>query len=130
MVAKCILDVRDRVKLTRALIALLPEHQRISENQARLAWWHDIRPNGGLRLTHEGYATLTRDLDLERYEMQIPDPAHLNTRTMLRMNQQLKMPYYIMLEKRIPRQVVFFGSQEAMLARLYGDIQRFLEFYR
>jgi len=122
--------VRDRAELTRVLVELLPENRRITAEQARLTWWYDIRPNGGCRLTNEGYASLVKDLDIERYEVEITDPNKLSQRLVLQLNQRLKMPYYIHFEKRIPRSIMFFGSQEAMLAKLYGDIARFLEFYR
>jgi hypothetical protein len=121
--------VRDKHELTRILVAQLPENRRITEETARLTWWINIRRTGGLRLSNEGYAALVMDLDIERYEVDIPDPAKFQQKIVLRMDRKLQMPYYIYFEKRIPRKVMFFGSKEAMLAKLYGDLERFLEFY-
>lgn len=121
--------MRNKLELTRVLVSQLPENRRISEDQARRTWWVNIRRTGGLRLTDEGYAALVMDLDLERYEMEIEDPAKFQQKLILRMDRRLQMPYYVLFEKRIPRKVMFFGSREAMLAKLYGDLERFLEFY-
>lgn len=121
--------MRDKHELTRILVAQLPENRRITEETARLTWWINIRRTGGLRLSNEGYAALVMDLDIERYEVDIPDPAKFQQKIVLRMDRKLQMPYYIYFEKRIPRKVMFFGSKEAMLAKLYGDLERFLEFY-
>jgi hypothetical protein len=121
--------VRDKHELTRILVAQLPENRRITEETARLTWWINIRRTGGLRLSNEGYAALVMDLDIERYEVDIPDPTKFQQKIVLRMDRKLQMPYYIYFEKRIPRKVMFFGSKEAMLAKLYGDLERFMEFY-
>ena len=121
--------MRDKHELTRILVAQLPENRRITEETARLTWWINIRRTGGLRLSNEGYAALVMDLDIERYEVDIPDPTKFQQKIVLRMDRKLQMPYYIYFEKRIPRKVMFFGSKEAMLAKLYGDLERFMEFY-
>jgi hypothetical protein len=121
--------VRNKLELTRVLVSQLPENRRISEDQARRTWWINIRRTGGLRLTDEGYTALVMDLDLERYEMEIEDPAKFQQKLILRMDRRLQMPYYVLFEKRIPRKVMFFGSREAMLAKLYGNLERFLELY-
>jgi hypothetical protein len=121
--------VRDKLELTHVLVSQLPDHRRITADQARRTWWVNIRRTGGLRLTDQGYAALVMDLDIERYEVAISDPARFQQRLILKMDRKLKMPYYVLFEKRIPRKVMFFGSREAMLARLYGDLERFLEFY-
>ena len=121
--------MRNKLELTRVLVSQLPENRRISEDTARRTWWVNIRRTGGLRLTDEGYAALVMDLDLERYEMEIEDPAKFQQKLILRMDRRLQMPYYVLFEKRIPRKVMFFGSREAMLAKLYGDLERFLELY-
>jgi len=121
--------VRDKHELTRILVSQLPEHRRITEETARVTWWFNIRKSGGLRLTNEGYAALVMDLDLERHEIDIPDPTKFQQKIVLHMDRKLQMPYYIHFEKKIPRKVMFFCSKEAMLAKLYGNLERFLELY-
>ena len=43
--------MRNKKKLTEELILLLPEEERISPQSARIAWWFNLRPRGGMRLT-------------------------------------------------------------------------------
>jgi hypothetical protein len=40
------------------------------------------------------------------------------------------MPYYIVVKKKLPTTIVMFGSKEAVLARLYGSLDKFLENYK
>ena len=58
---KCILDVRDKRRLTEDLIQLLPDEQRISVASAIPSWWYNIRRNGGMRLTALGYQTFVEN---------------------------------------------------------------------
>jgi hypothetical protein len=39
------------------------------------------------------------------------------------------MTYYILGNKKIPVDLVMFGSKEAMLINLYGDLDKFLSNY-
>jgi hypothetical protein len=48
---------------------------------------------------------------------------------MLKLDRKLQMPYYIEVKKKIPINIIFFGSREAMLARLYGNLNKFLDNY-
>jgi hypothetical protein len=38
--------------------------------------------------------------------------------------------YVEALKKGIPKQIVFFGSREAVMVNLYGNLQQFLDNYR
>lgn len=125
-----ILDVRDKRKLTEELIALLPDDQRISVASAMPSWWHNIRRNGGMRLTTLGYQTFVEDLELEHYSYPIDNPRIFNQQFVLALDRKMQMPYYIHAAKGVPKQIIFFGSQEAMMANLYGNLQQFLDNYR
>jgi hypothetical protein len=129
-VIKSTLDVRDKRKLTQELVELLPEEQRISPASAFSAWWYNLRSNGGLRLTTMGYTTFVDYLDLAQYKFQIPDAHEFNLRTVIALDRQLELPYYIVIKKGIPLSVIFFGSKEAMLVNLYGNLKKFLDNYR
>lgn len=120
---------RDKLKLTEELVAQLPEYQRISVDSARVAWWYNIRPLGGLRLTTQGWFALAEDLDLEFYEYRIDDPLKFNQHTILDLDRKLEMPYYIIYSKGIPKSVVFFDSRDAVLVNLYGSLEKFLDNY-
>jgi hypothetical protein len=121
--------VRNKKKLTAELVALLPEQQRISPSSAFSAWWYNLRSTGGLRLTTLGYITFVDYLELTQYEFRILDAHEFNLRTVIALDRQLDMPYYIVIKKGLPLSVIFFGSKEAMLINLYGDLQKFLDNY-
>ena len=121
--------MRDKKKLTQELIALLPDEQQVSIDSAMRTWWFNIRKNGGMRLTGSGYRVFTQDLDLASYEWQIKDPHAFNQHLMLALDRKIQMPYYISATKGIPKKIVFFGSREAVMINLYGDLQKFLDNY-
>lgn len=121
--------MRDKRKLTEELIALLPDDQRISAESALPVWWYNIRRNGGMRLTALGYQTFVERLELEHYTYSIDDPLVFNQHTILKLDRKMQMPYYIHAIKGIPKQIVFFGSREAVMVNLYGNLQQFLDNY-
>ena len=125
-----ILNVRDKKKLTQELIALLPDEQRISVASAVPSWWCNLRRNGGMRLTSTGYQTLSEDLDLEHYSYSIDDPHTFNKQLILKLDRKMQMPYYIHAVKGIPKKIIFFGSKEAVMVNLYGNLQQFLDNYQ
>jgi hypothetical protein len=129
-VNRFILDVRDKTKLTKELIALLPDEQRVSLESALPSWWFNLRRNGGMRLTGVGYQTLVEDLELEHYSYSIDDPHVFNKQLILKLDRKMQMPYYIHAVKGIPKKIVFFGSKEAVMVNLYGNLQQFLDNYR
>jgi hypothetical protein len=123
-----ILDVRDKLKLTETIISNLPLGHDMDIDTAMKTWWYNIRATGGLRLTELGYFTFKKVMDLESYAMEI-NWETFDRMTVLKLDRRLQMPYYIEVKKKIPMNVVFFGSREAMLARLYGDLNKFLDNY-
>ena len=122
--------MRDKRKLTEELIALLGEGNRVDLKSAMTTWWFNIRRNGGMRLTSSGYSTLIEDLDLEHYSYNIDDPQMFNKQLMLTLDRKMQMPYYIQAVKGIPKQIIFFGSKEAVMVNLYGNLSKFLDNYR
>jgi hypothetical protein len=121
--------VRDKKKLTEELIALLPDNQQISVASALPAWWFNIRRNGGMRLTGIGYQVFVDQLELEHYSYSIDNPLLFNQTTMLKLDRKMQMPYYIHAVKGVPKKIVFFGSKEAVMVNLYGNLQQFLDNY-
>lgn len=121
--------MRDKRQLTEQLIRLLPDNQQITVDLAINSWWFNLRKNGGMRLTSAGYQALKTNLQLENYEYEIDDPHTVTQRLILKLDRKMQMPYYIHATKGIPKKIVFFGSREAMLARLYGDLDKFLSNY-
>ena len=122
--------MRDKKKLTQELIALLPDDQQISVDTAMPAWWFNIRRNGGMRLTGIGYQVFVDDLELEHYSYSIDNPLLFTQQTILKLDRKMQMPYYISATKGIPKKIIFFGSKEAVMVNLYGNLQQFLDNYQ
>ena len=122
--------MRDKRKLTEELIALLPGEDRVGLKFATSAWWFNLRRNGGMRLTSTGYQTLAEDLELEHYSYSIDDPHIFNKQLILKLDRKMQMPYYIHTVKGIPKKIVFFGSKEAVMVNLYGNLEQFLDNYQ
>ena len=120
--------VRDKLKLTQALVANLPAEFTEPVEVAVKTWWANIRKTGGLRLTEHGFYVFSRVLDLAHYELEI-NPTPGNRRIVLTLDRKLQSPYYIRIDKRIPTGVYMFGGREAVIAQLYGDLEKFLRNY-
>ena len=107
----------------------LPLDQRQSWDQAMTTWWINIRPEGGMRLTRHGYNMLHGVLGLESWEMELGDKDGnaMTKRLILALDQKMQWPYYLDIDARKKRRrIIFFGSREAMMATMYGDLQRWL----
>jgi len=119
--------MRDKQKLTEQLVKQLDPDLGITIKRAMHTWWFNIRKNGGMRLTGLGYTVFTENLDLARYEWPIADALTFNQHVILALDRKLHMPYYISSTKGIPKKIVLFGSQEAVMVNLYGDLGRWLD---
>lgn len=120
--------MRNKLELTQRLVELLPSGAW-TVDQARITWWYNFRESGGMRLTKYGYDAFVDELDLEFYKFEIPNPEKFTQRTVLALDRQLQMPYYMSRDKGLYRNLIFFGSKEAVLANLYGDLTKFLDNY-
>ena len=122
--------MRDKQRLAEELVKQLDPDLGLTVKRAMHTWWFNIRKNGGMRLTTLGYQLFTKELDIARYEFAIADPLQFNQHIILDMDRKLQMPYYIQAVKGIPKKVIFFGSKEAMVTNLYGDLKKFLDNYQ
>jgi len=82
-----------------------------------------------MRLTHQGYDVFVNDLKIEYYVFEIPANTKFNQRMILALDRKLQMPYYIKRDQRRVCKLIFFGSREAVLVNLYGDLEKFLNNY-
>lgn len=82
-----------------------------------------------MRLTAPGYTAFVRELELEHYEYAIDNPMLFNQQTILDLDRKMQMPYYISATKGVPKKIVFFGSREAVMVNLYGNLKQFLDNY-
>lgn len=110
----------NKKEFTQAVIQHLPSDQQPSLDWALKHWWLNIREGGGLRLTLEGF-TVFKSLGLESWGFEIP-PA--TPRVLMILDQRLTCPYFIKLGKE-PK-LIMFGSKEATLFGLYGDVKKFI----
>lgn len=109
-------------EITATVLDLLGQRTGYNFDSAMLLWWQDNRPNGGMRLTIGGHEQfVSAGLEHWRYDIDsfVPTPTAL-----LMFNQHLIMPYYLQIGKK--HSVTFYGSREATLYALYGDIERFV----
>jgi hypothetical protein len=121
--------VRDKKKLTEQLIALIPEEDCADLTSVIHAWWFNTRRTGGMRLTAIGYQAFAEQLKLEHYSYEINNPLLFTQQTILKLDRKMQMPYFIETKKGIPKRIVFFGSREAVMVNLYGNLQQFLDNY-
>lgn len=95
-----------------------------------LTWWANIRRNGGMRLTDLGYEIMHDVLHLESWELDLSDQDKtiFTKRLIVDLDRKLQWPYYIDISvKRKRKRIVFFGSREAMMAIMYGNLKKWLE---
>jgi hypothetical protein len=115
--------MRDKRQLTQILIDLLPPEQRPDLNSIIPVWWYNLRHAGGMRLTAQGYDAFCNLLELEHYQFNLTD---LDLRTIVALDQCLHSPYYIKIQKKIPTNLILFGSREAVMINLYGNLKKYL----
>ena len=113
----------NRNDLTKRVIELAA--LTIDFNQAVSLWWYDSRDTAGLRLTDQGNQVFLDCLDLDAWHYEI-NAAVLIPRNLLIMDRYLACPYHLSRSRRTYT-LTLFGSQEAVMANLYGDITRFLQ---
>ena len=82
-----------------------------------------------MRLSNLGYKMLHDVLQLESWQLHLADHDGqiFTKRLVLDLDRKLQWPYYIEISvKKKRRRIVFFGSKEAMMATMYGDLERWL----
>jgi hypothetical protein len=108
------------------LIDQLPERYRAPVDEIYPIWWQNLRSGGGMRLTDRGYDMFCTVLELAHYRYSL---TGLDIRDIINLDRKLQSPYYVEFQKRVAHSLVLFGSQEAVLINLYGDLKKFLHSY-
>ena len=115
----------NKQQLTQQILNQLPEDDRPSFDQAMKSWWQDIRDDGGLRLSLSGYDSFNfRNID--RHEFEVPPSTPALPRQLIILNKKLDCPYYLTLGKK-PK-LIIFGSKQAVMYAMYGDLEKFLKY--
>ena len=113
-----------KLDYTRKLLSQLAEPDRVSEHEALDSWWRDARYKTCLRLSSEGY-DIFRSLGISSYNFELSSDVSTRASVLLVLSRKLTCPYYIHIGKK--PSLVLFGSKEATMYSLYGDINRFIK---
>jgi hypothetical protein len=124
-----------KLEIVTRLMPQVPEKSQQSIEQAMITWWANIRRDGGMRLTHHGYEIMHDILKIESWALDLSATddsnlfqARVTKKTILDLDRKLEWPYYLDFNARKKsRRIVFFGSREAMMATMYGDLERWLD---
>jgi hypothetical protein len=119
-----------KLEIIQRLMPQVPEEHQSSIDSAMQTWWVNIRSDGGMRLTDLGYEMMHDVLQLESWKLDLADQERIvfTKRLILDLDRKLEWPYYIYVNiKKKHRFIVFFGSREAMMASMYGDLERWLK---
>lgn len=105
-------------EITDRVYSLLPD-PTCSREQALLFWWVNIRSRGGMRLTPAGFCAF-KEVELESWSIDI-DRDEFTKRFIVDLDRRLTCPYFIFRNK-----IHLFGSQQAVMALLHGNMTRYL----
>jgi hypothetical protein len=112
--------------ITQAVLAAIEQHNPKDLEEALLAWWSNLRDEGGLRLTVYGYHAF-QAAELESWAVEMDDiKITMNKRLLLELDRKLKYPYFIDYKNK---KVIFYSSKEAMMAQIFGSIKSWLDNY-
>ena len=114
-----------RQQYTERLLESLPEDDRPTLEEALQSWWMNFRDGGGMRLTNAGLMALST-WEFETYSFAVPTNIVAIARHLLTLDKKLDCPYYIKIGKN--PQIILFGSRQAMMLAMYGDLEKWMTF--
>lgn len=112
-----------KVQITNAVIDKMQGDDKPSLVEALSWWWQNPKEDSGLRLTTDGYFMFSL-LEIESHKFEVPTSTLLVPAQLLTLDRHMTCPYYIQPGKKPV--LIFYGSKEATMFALYGDIQKFL----
>jgi len=113
----------NKQQLTQQLLTQLPVDDRPGVEEALKSWWQDLRDDTGLRLSISGYDVF-KFLSIEQYEFDFTKV--LSPSLLMILNRKLDCPYYLKVGKT--SKLILFGSQQAIMYAMYGDMEKFLRY--
>ena len=113
----------NKQQLTQQLLNQLPADERPGVEEALKSWWQDLRDDTGLRLSISGYDTF-KFLSIEQHEFEFTKV--LSPGLLMTLNRKLDCPYYLKVGKT--SKLILFGSQQAIMYAMYGDMEKFLRY--
>ena len=113
----------NKISLTQQILDQFKWEIKLTLDQALQEWWKNPDEHAGLRLTAEGFFVFNQ-LEVAHYEFGVPTSMPALPGQLLTLDRKLTCPYYIVLGKK-PK-LLLFGSKEATMYSLYGDLEKFL----
>lgn len=92
-------------------------------------WWHNSSDIRGLRLSNLGFGILDSLLKIPNYPIKFENTS-INSWNLIDLSRKLKHPYFFQNNLKSPDLIiVFFDEKEAMLASLFGNLEKFIKSY-
>lgn len=81
-------------------------------------WWqsHRSKDVGGLRLSEDGFEFLTKELDLQCYEIPFTEPIDLSPQTIIFFDRTMDSPYYLTNQS-----ITVFSERKSFELMLFSD---------
>lgn len=81
-------------------------------------WWqsHRSKDVGGLRLSEDGFEFLTKELDLQCYEIPFTEPIDLSPQTIIFFDRTMDNPYYLTNQS-----ITVFSERKSFELMLFSD---------
>lgn len=109
--------------ITQAVLEVCRGTHKPSLEEALTEWWKNPKDGAGLRLTAEGFFVFSL-AEIESYKFQLPPSIHARAGTLLTLDRKMTCPYYL-TQGKAP-EIYIYGSKEAAMFALYGDVEKFL----
>jgi hypothetical protein len=110
----------NKTALTQQLLEQLPQAEQCSLAMALKDWWWTDR---SWRLTNQGLKIFEQS-GIEKYAYDVPASTPFIPKNLLALDRKLANPYFLKLGKK--PQIIFYGSKDATIFALYGDVGRFI----
>ncbi|NDB64922.1 MAG: hypothetical protein EB168_04540 [Euryarchaeota archaeon] len=116
-----------KLNLTRQILKKIDSPP--SEELALMTWWANIREDGGMGLTEDGFILFIDRLKLKHYDWELPAQSILGNRIVLAMDRKMEFPYYIKRPrgKKMKGMIYLFGERDAVMLNLCGSLSKFVE---
>ena len=100
----------------------------VKPSDAHHFFWYNIRRDGGLRLTHDGYEYLVKILNLEHYTIKTPD-VQITNQYLVDLDRFIKCPYY--MESGRWKKIILFDKKVYFALTMYNnDFEKFLKAHK
>ena len=120
---------KSRKSLTQTLCDLAKKCP-VDHDTAMNTWWWNKYSGNSLRLTVNGFLTLTDDVGLEYYTWKLEEPLRVTPQILLKLDRKLENPYYVRFggkKEMFIHALILFAEKEATYLNLIDDLHKFLD---